>query len=285
MQEARYGGLPAAETMQEQVCNSQPCDQDCLLEEWSDWGLCSKACLKGHRLRHRDVRRQALGEGMCPPDDAPDRREVRLCHYKDCEVTNPTCASEVDVVLVLDTSGSVGAEGVEASRAFAVTLAKRTVMGDGGGRYGAVYFGVDNGHMQAELTGVTADFEASMGSLTNGKNATNTGQALALVGDMLEQNGRATSQQVALVITDGMPLSSYILTTETKRLQSRGVRVAFLIVGPAVSRRAVRQWASWPTEENVIEVPSYEKLDEEAATEVLANLCPTLKAPDATTTA
>merc|ERR1719329_1513647 len=80
LQQAQYGGMPAAETMQEQLCNAQACDQDCGLADWGTWGECSKICGTGHMSRVRPVLHPPLGEGTCP-DEADERRtQMKPCN-------------------------------------------------------------------------------------------------------------------------------------------------------------------------------------------------------------
>merc|ERR1719161_252105 len=110
IQEPEDGGVPCGETTQEKLCNIQACDQDCTLTEWTEWSTCSKSCMKGHRTRYRHILHPALGDGRCPGETTVERRELAPCNAKECKPATPTCASKVDLVLVLDGSGSVTTE-------------------------------------------------------------------------------------------------------------------------------------------------------------------------------
>ena len=49
-QQAFFGGIPCGGTLQEEVCNPQPCDQDCEFGGWTEWSGCSKSCRGGHQV-------------------------------------------------------------------------------------------------------------------------------------------------------------------------------------------------------------------------------------------
>lgn len=285
IKQAENRGEPAGETVEEQRCNVYGCDQDCALTEWSDWSNCSKACAGGHKMRQRQVLRQALGSGSCPAPEAPARRQAVTCNRKRCAVSPaPKCASILDLALILDASGSMGAEGLNKAKAFVQGIAERINFGDGDAagakeafaRVGAVSFAASATLVQA-LTDDASALSASLDGVQWGRSATNTGEAVSVAADMLERYKRFKAQSVILVVTDGMPVSSYILSTEASRLRERGVRLAFVLIGDALSRAPFTGWASWPKEENVLAVRSPADLAEEATvTAVLANLCPDL---------
>jgi len=274
IREAQHGGLPAAETMQERPCNAQPCDRDCVLTHWSDWSGCSKVCGGGHQLRKRHVRQPALGEGGCPGAEDKERKQWIECNKVACKADPPKkCASHLDVVFAVDTSGTVLQSGVSASTGFLKAIAERTVLGENGTQLGAVYFS-DSAVVAEALTPDKEAFDAKVDAIKWLKKTTNTGEALALSAELLESKARPTSSHAVVIITDGMPTSSYIMSTEAKRLKDKGIRVVLVTVGPSLSPRAMEKWASWPASENVIRVGSWMQLDAEKTTQLLANLCP-----------
>lgn len=187
--------------------------------------------------------------------------------------------------MAVDTSGSMGSVGLADAKQFAEAVATRMQFGEADAstgaaalaRMGAVQFGASAAVAQA-LTADKAEFSEGLAAITWQPSETNMGEALAVAGDMLEHHGRVRTQPVIVVITDGMPMSAYILSTEADKLRQRGVRLTFVLVGPGVSRRAVERWASWPAQENVVAAHSFAALREEAmVTALLANLCPSLE--------
>mmetsp|Transcript_7669 Transcript_7669/g.17538 ORF Transcript_7669/g.17538 Transcript_7669/m.17538 type:complete len:761 (-) Transcript_7669:50-2332(-) len=280
VREAEHGGLPTGETMQEELCNAEPCDQDCALSQWTEWSTCSKACRSGHRVRRRSVLRSAFGEGSCAAPDDKERRQTAACNRRTCKAAfgdvPPICASALDVVLALDTSGSVGAAGLTSTKAFVQALLARSGLGDTSGvRTGLISFG-SNATVAQAPTAELQSLLTSLAAVPSKGTTTGTGAALAVAGGLVERHGREGVPRVVVVITDGMPQSSHIMNTEVERLNSRGIRVALVAVGPGLAERALKRWASWPAEENLVLVDSYAALDEVKVTELLANLCPTL---------
>lgn len=273
-----YAGVPAAETTQEEICNPQPCDGDCRLSEWTGWSNCSKVCSLGHQMRTRQVVSPPFGDGMCPPEDSSDRRQTETCNPVACN-SPYRCTSELDLVLVLDASGTVGSQGWEHLKSFVSILASRMDLGDsdGAARLGIVKYG-SSATTSLPLTGDSASISAAIpGMAWNGDN-TNTAQGLALAAQMLEDQGDPDVQQVVVVVTDGMPLSTYLTTVEVDRLKANGVRIVFVSIGNALSHHALQKWASWPYEENIVTARASQELGDtshalDKVTELIANIC------------
>eukprot|EP00928_Gymnodinium_smaydae_P076061 TRINITY_DN5903_c0_g1_i3.p1 TRINITY_DN5903_c0_g1~~TRINITY_DN5903_c0_g1_i3.p1 ORF type:complete len:875 (+),score=184.50 TRINITY_DN5903_c0_g1_i3:51-2675(+) len=313
LQEAKHGGLPLPETVQEEVCNMHSCDPDCTLSAWTQWSTCSKAFQRGHRLRERRVLQPALGRGTCAALEDPSRREVLGCNEGNWSSVSggqsslPSCASALDLVLVADGSGSVADAGFAKTKSFAAALlarlslageaAKGAAVGpagrlqalpaSSGARLGVVTF--------AQVAKVAHDLSTVRGTLLQslealkwpgsdeGNSGTNTAGALSVAREIIERHSeRAGTQSVVLVVTDGDPVSSRLVGTEAQRLRSLGVRVVFVAVGATLRRSTLKRWASWPSAENILRVPSYAALGgaakDQYVTDLLANICPVLVA-------
>jgi uncharacterized protein YegL len=275
--ESRNGGLPTAETMQEQLCNTQSCDQDCLLDDWTPWTNCSKLCGLGHKARSRKSLRLPLGEGSCPGERDPARLQTQFCNREACSsvITSatPKCTKKLDVVLVLDASGSAGAAGTEYLKNFAKAFVDVLVLdATDGSTAGIISYG-STATVGTALTADSASLVAAYNGVTWIKGSTNTAQALAVARNLFEENGRVTAQQVAIIVTDGMPESSFLTGVEVGRLTQEGIRVMFIGVGKSVSKHVLRRWATWPWEENVISASTYTELNTDKFKDVLANVC------------
>lgn len=273
------GGRPVAETLQQEVCNSQPCDQDCVLADWTPWSNCSKVCLGGHRTRTRDVLQQPIGNGVCPTEASRERRDKKTCNEDACSMASPQCASKLDLVVVLDVSGSVGDEGATFSRAFVSSLASRLSLKDNDnepfGRIGVVEFASTASLLQ-ELTSDVGLVQSAAAGVTWQRTKTNTAEALAMARNHLAEQRRPGVLGAVLVVTDGMPLGTTVADEVITQLHQCGTRVAFVPVGQAFNRVALDRWASWPAEENLVGVASYSEIDDDIVTKVIANLCPEL---------
>ena len=110
--EPMHGGDPCGETSEAISCNLQACDKDCELSDWNPWTECSKECDEGVTQRTRTITEQVVGDGTCPDIRGPERHQQSPCNSFPCvrEAGQPTlrCESRLDVILVIDGSGSLG---------------------------------------------------------------------------------------------------------------------------------------------------------------------------------
>merc|ERR1719440_1408196 len=111
---AKYGGKPCGSTSETRSCHIDGCEADCELSEWTMWGACSKDCDGGTRKREKFVKKPALGDGSCPDQWDPQRLEYEPCNVHRCKTEEDKplpCNKSLDVVLLLDGSGSLGKQG------------------------------------------------------------------------------------------------------------------------------------------------------------------------------
>jgi len=281
LRQAAHGGMPTAETMQEEVCNMQPCDQDCQLSGWTEWTDCNKACDGGHHTRTRSVSVPILGEGSCPSESSDLRMEHKRCNNTACTTTQK-CNSTIDLALVVDSSGSVGSANFDRAKEFLQALVARIEFGEASGaRVALINYGSD-AKIIHKLSSDAAAVLASVSTTQWLKTNTNTKRALALAGKLLDRQEDRSALRAVVVITDGMPISAQLAGKEAERLKAsggkRGTRLAFLAVGQGVSRRVLEKWASGPFKDNLLSAISYDALDDAKATELLATLCPSFTA-------
>merc|ERR1719484_323533 len=204
-QHPQNGGAPCGDILQQEVCNPQPCQQDCALATWSTWSACSKGCGGGHLSRNRMVVRPPAGGGSCPSAVSADRYESQECNMVSCPVT-ANCKSRVDVVFVVDGSGSAGSDGLASEQLFIRSLATR--LGDEA-QAAVIVFGSD-ATVAAPLGAPSA---LSSVSLSADSNTTNLAKGLALARNVLV-GARADAHPRVLIITDGMPFSKHLAGVE-----------------------------------------------------------------------
>merc|ERR1740117_2249345 len=111
----RYGGKPCSATSQTKACNAQACEKDCELSVWTKWSACSKDCDGGTKKRQKFVKEAPEGAGKCADAWSMKRLEYEKCNMNRCEMAVGemalTCQKKLDIVLLLDGSGSMGTEG------------------------------------------------------------------------------------------------------------------------------------------------------------------------------
>merc|ERR1712226_1384945 len=160
-------------------------------------------------------------------------------------------------MFVLDGSGSIEKTGFDNFKAFVKAVGMRMNFGTGvnASQLGFVQFS-DKVQSSLALTSVQGEFITKLNGIQFSPKETNMALGLARAGTAFD-GSRIGVKQVIALITDGVPASSYLLSSEADRLRRRGVRLLFFLVGPSGSKKAARHWASWPPQENVIAAPSF----------------------------
>lgn len=228
----------------------------------------------GHAKRFKHVAIGAVGSGTCPVEESDDRRQVRLCNAQACNATMlaAKCAEKMDIILVIDSSGSVGASNFALVQQFLGKVIPRLSLGDDGVMLGAVQFGA----AAAELAALTTEPAKVTGPISGAswmKTSTNTAEALVKA----EQSflaGRQGVPKAIVLVTDGMAQSSYLASTVVDRLKKEGTRVLIAAVGSEVAVGSISSWASWPRSDNFIQVPTYQDLNSDATlSQLILSLC------------
>jgi len=122
----RYLGESCTQTTEAESCNMAACDANCVLSDWTEWSDCSKQCGGGTSFRRTTVVEQATGSGTCPAIHDEAREQSMHCNEHPClpKLATLRCESELDVVLLLDGSGSVGSYGWAQTKEVGKDLAK-----------------------------------------------------------------------------------------------------------------------------------------------------------------
>merc|ERR550525_298102 len=115
------GGLDCGVTVEERPCETQSCDRDCILGQWTDWAPCSMACGGGLQKRVRKVVEPIMAQGRCPTPDSADRLQMQTCNSQECQ-RDEICIAGQDLIIVIDASGSVGEDGLNMLKELAVNL-------------------------------------------------------------------------------------------------------------------------------------------------------------------
>ena len=86
--QSKNGGSNCPSLIDTQPCNTTvPCPINCVVSDWSDWGVCSKTCGSGTQTRTRTVTSQAeYGGGVCPSLTDTQPCNTQLCPV-DCQLS------------------------------------------------------------------------------------------------------------------------------------------------------------------------------------------------------
>lgn len=293
--EARHGGAPCEQTSESVACGTESCDVDCGLAAWTTWTTCSKACAGGFKIRERHITAPAEGGGSCPNADSSSRLEYQHCNPQECKV-GLKCSSVLDVVLVLDGSGSVGGtSGWESTKKAAALLINSFNTGSLGAQIAVLVYGGPAtwaGYQKCSDSKGTVDMSAdckvtwlshfstdtatlatSVGGVAWPKGSTFTAAALATAETELATS-RADAQSVVIVITDGRPMNIRKTTEAAKRLRKKA-RLLWVPVTKKAPLSLVKTWASKPVADNVLALKDYKELEKpETIDRIIADACP-----------
>merc|ERR1719352_1405392 len=246
--EAAYGGETCREPEETVGCNTGACDADCVTGFWGDWSACSKACDSGVRVRRKPEMEPLRGTGQCPDPDSAERMERQSCNTEECP-PEVRCNSLVDVLLLLDTSGSVRPEGFAAEQALALGLLDALDVGT------TTHAGVLSFAATTEVVSpLTADREAlakHLHGLSWRGTATNLGEALMTSLDVLTSGARSDALSTVVVITDGTPNSHADVAMAAGKVRQQA-RLMFVPTAASADLPALLSWASAPAEQNVV---------------------------------
>jgi len=299
----KYEGKPCGATSQTVACNNQACEKDCQLSAWTKWSSCSKDCDGGTRKRQKFVKNVAEGAGKCAGAWSLKRLEYKQCNMKRCKLdvgaTTMTCNKSLDIVLLIDGSGSLGRKGwkaeIKAAQTFidaftdpnaAVSNAHMSVILYSGPRTWGGYYQCNAKNTKKVdrericgvkmITHFTNDMK-KVKSLVAGlkwpRGSTLT--SLALMTAKAEfALGRKNSHANVVVFTDGRPISF-----RKTALASYEVRKSARLIWVPVTKYAplakIKKWATHRWEENVVQVPSFADLEKpDVITHLVANMCP-----------
>lgn len=274
----QHDGSPCEHTEEEEACNVQSCDADCELGEWSAWSGCSKACGRGALRRTRGVSRGEQGMGTCPSAEHPERLQFTPCNDFNCTRLLPAdrtllkCISKVDVIVLLDGSGSLGPYGWQQTKLMGRQLVAQLQGGNNNVRVAVLVFSTDM-YWLSHLTGETERVAALIDGFAWPGKSTYTHVALAQAANEL-QNGREDASAVVIVITDGRPQSRSRTRREALRLQ-RLATVVWVPVGDAAPLDLILRMASLPQEDHVVQVDHFQSMaDSGVLNSIIADACP-----------
>merc|ERR1719498_2213457 len=297
----KNGGKPCGETSETKACNNQACEKDCELTSWTKWSACSKDCDGGTAKRQKFVKTVAEGAGKCPDSWSLKRLEYKECNKKRCQkavgAQTLTCDKKLDIVLLIDGSGSLGPKGwaaeIKAAQllvdAFALSgnpQAQMSVILYSGPRtWGGVFRCFSKNTKTVDrakickvktVTHFTSDLpkvKKLIAGLKWPKGTTLTSMALIAAKNELAL-GRKDAQSVVIAITDGRPLFKRATGVVSKLLR-KAARLLWIPVTRFAPRKQIKRWATRRWQENVEFVRNFKKLDRpEVIDHIIADICP-----------
>lgn len=303
--EPANGGEPCPEQSDTKACNVQGCNADCALADWGDWSLCSKACDEGREQRTRKVIAPKRGVGECAADNDPTRMNFRTCNEFECSTLLPPgrevlqCIAMLDLVLLIDGSGSLGDYGWAEIKNMSSRLVKAMVGNATGVNVAILLFsGPDTREdleactssnpdaapdMEAQcsikwikrLSGNIPEVTKSVGAMEWPAKTTLTSVALGEARSELV-SGRQDAASVVAVVTDGKPMSPIKTGRMADELKAIA-RLVWIPVGsvPEDTVTLMKKWSTEPWEDNFLHFPTFSTLDlPKTLNKVISGICP-----------
>merc|ERR1719478_889019 len=262
--EDEHGGEPCGDLSETIECNMDACDLPCELEaEWSEWSECSKECDWGITFQMKGVAKEGGPEGYCPEWYYEDRLQAAWCNTMECP-QDLVCTAQIDMLLLLDGSGSVNwyGPGFENERQFALSMFNLMSFGDAGAKAGVILFS-----WEAELIAPMTTDQASLIDAVEGMSwphwNTDTAAALTMAKTELTNSGRpevSKEKTIVFLLTDGNP-NSMSSTMSAAEAVKEVATLYVVVIGDNLNMNAVKEWPSYPWEEHLIKVDEFELLE------------------------
>jgi hypothetical protein len=296
-----HGGAKCAANAESDACNTQSCDTDCVLSDWTGWTPCTKSCRAkyswrpGVQHRTKSIAVPTIGAGQCWKPRTPERYENQKCNTFPCPKVIE-CVSNMDVVLVQDGSGSLWYRwggrskwdrNFELSKTFMLKLIDASKMAKvnefeqvgEGLRFGVVLYSF-TARVVSQITHDKKALVAKVKGMKWPMGGTMTGRALLKAKSLfpLAQGGK-TRLQVIILITDGRASNRAWAWAAAKAVRDSGLRLILVPVKGALRNAAdMCAWASKPCADNMINTPKWTMLLSKLKL-YLTTMCPTVVDP------
>ena len=164
----------------------------------------------------------------------------------------PICNSEIDVLFLLDSSGSVGQSNFTIMLNFVSDVIDEFVIGEQAAEFGVITF-ANEAQVDIRLAELDThgEFRQALNAIGYRATRTNTAQAIDLAVEELSVRGRLLVPNVLLVLTDGLSNEPPKTLTAAADARSAGSRIITLGIGPKIDRNELNGIASDPDSENV----------------------------------
>jgi len=188
------------------------------------------------------------------------------------------CVGAADIVIIVDASGSVGAEGMKGTKAFLKRLAGHLRLGTAPSEQlvGVIQVGA-TAKVVSPLTRDRKELDAGIEALTPGGFGMDLAQGLGLV-EAVARYGRESAPTKVLIIADGPPVRQRIALQFAARVAAYA-QLIVLLVAPVHNERAIAAASEWataggPHTGTLLRSESYEHLGQSCPMSILASLCP-----------
>lgn len=277
-----HGGKPCDELSSSRVCNSQACDMDCVLNDWTEFGPCSKPCKpyansdSGEQFRERHVKAAATGNGKCPQPNDEERLESQKCNEELCPAVME-CIADLDMAIMYDGSGSItnrrGGDldlNFKKEKEFIKELIQNSAMGWDEYTDSALNVRISVSQYSSSVktlfrlasSKADADKEKMMKLVDDDSfmmGGTATSLALSSARAIL-QDSTASRHSVVLLMTDGRPNNWAATKQVATNLKNAGIKIVTVPIGPNAAIDEMCEVATAPCSQNMVRADDFDSL-------------------------
>jgi len=207
--------------------------------------------------------------------------QYQTCNTYTCESILPEgrdlleCNSKVDIIILLDSSGSLGYYGWKQSQAFAERLIGAIEGGDEKAWVALEVFSKKT-EWTAHYTNDTAALAAKVKDIKWMMSVTYTHTALLGAESELIR-GREDANTIVVVITDGWPSYASATYWAAMSLQQKA-RIVWVPTGPGAPVELIEHMASMPKDDHIVRIPNFADMtDSEMINKIIADTCPIIQ--------
>lgn len=185
----------------------------------------------------------------------------------------PPCKAKLDVVVVLDGSGSIRSADWRTALAFTNQIVDAFTVAADQVELAVVQFS----SFVRTVVGLSDDPAAIKAKVSREHqmgDMTNTYKGFQQAKSILDTQGRAgTKGKIVILLTDGAQDDGLPAKIEAVALQNEGVEIFGVGVGHAIDKRELTSWVSAPASEHYFSVKAWDDLAK-MLKQIVANACP-----------
>uniref|UniRef100_A0A0B7A964 VWFA domain-containing protein n=1 Tax=Arion vulgaris TaxID=1028688 RepID=A0A0B7A964_9EUPU len=179
----------------------------------------------------------------CKPGQVVDEKATTKC------IALPPCTKALDIIFVLDASGSIGVDNWAIQQDFVARLITHFTVGESAAQFGALTFSQDVVQLFYLYTySSAADITSAVVSANYTQGITNTHKAFNAIYQYQlfssKSGGRSNAPDVVVVLTDGESSQSEATKSSANRLKQAGIRIVPVGISASVNPTELQAIAS-----------------------------------------
>ncbi len=173
-------------------------------------------------------------------------------------MTDPVCNEEIDIMFLLDSSGSVELNNYTTMLNFATEVASGFEFGNAKAQFGVVTF-ANNATLDIRLGEFMdiASFSSTLMQIRYKATKTNTAMGLEFVIQEIRDRGRKNIPHVIIILTDGRSDDPQATQTNAAIARNEGSRILSVGIGSLIDLNELNGISSDPDEDHVFLIEDF----------------------------